>query len=255
MDLTAAIQKIVELSPHSQEPKTIEHEGIRYYIKRDGSLLRLIKDADHTPDVIEFNTLTGFCGYITDNMDGWPLDQCQIVVQSPYRIHLVGAIRRDFQMTRSIYAKAICGECEFVFGKPKGHIDPWYDLLDFVIAIQSQFVQDENTEKIIGWLSHLANEKVIEKKDDNFAQHIHVKTGITSKSDVKIENPVVLAPYRTFREVLQPAGKFILRLDESKDGGIKVALFGADGGAWELEAMDNIAKFIMARVPDVPVLC
>lgn len=44
----------------------------------------------------------------------------------------------------------------------------------------------------------------------------------------------------TFAEVAQPESEFVLRLKE----GNRVGLFEADGGAWELNAMANIANYL-----------
>ncbi|MEB9782308.1 hypothetical protein P4K16_30685, partial [Bacillus cereus] len=53
-------------------------------------------------------------------------------------------------------------------------------------------------------------------------------------------NPVQLSPYRTFVEVEQPESKFVFRMRE----GARCGLFEADGGAWKLEAMNNIKEYL-----------
>jgi len=59
-------------------------------------------------------------------------------------------------------------------------------------------------------------------------------------SDVLVPNPVVLAPFRTFPEVIQPESKFIFRMQS----GPQAALFEADGGAWRNEAMGRIKTYL-----------
>ncbi|MDL2276354.1 hypothetical protein LJC02_01750, partial [Breznakia sp. OttesenSCG-928-G09] len=49
-----------------------------------------------------------------------------------------------------------------------------------------------------------------------------------------------VAPFRTFAEVEQPNSRFLLRV---REGG-EMALFEADGGAWKLEAQNNVSTFI-----------
>lgn len=62
----------------------------------------------------------------------------------------------------------------------------------------------------------------------------------------------MLRPYRTFREVEQPASRFVLRLQSGQgDGMPKAALFEADGGAWRLTAIEAIARWLRtAQMPD-----
>ena len=58
-----------------------------------------------------------------------------------------------------------------------------------------------------------------------------------------VPNPVTLKPYRTFLEVDQPASDFIFRMKEYS-GSIGCALFEADGGAWKMEAMQNMEAYL-----------
>lgn len=64
----------------------------------------------------------------------------------------------------------------------------------------------------------------------------------TSKGEALIPNPVVLKPYRTFLEVDQPESAFIFRMKEGH--GVECAIFEADGGAWMMEAMQNIKAYL-----------
>ncbi|MEB9776454.1 hypothetical protein P4K25_31445, partial [Bacillus cereus] len=61
-----------------------------------------------------------------------------------------------------------------------------------------------------------------------------------SRGNAKVPNPVQLSPYRTFVEVEQPESKFVFRMRE----GARCGLFEADGGAWKLEAMNNIKEYL-----------
>ncbi|MDF9627266.1 hypothetical protein P5775_32030, partial [Bacillus cereus] len=76
--------------------------------------------------------------------------------------------------------------------------------------------------------------------DDGVSQAVTVKTGVASRGNAKVPNPVQLSPYRTFVEVKQPESKFVFRMRE----GARCGLFEADGGAWKLEAMNNIKEYL-----------
>jgi len=58
-------------------------------------------------------------------------------------------------------------------------------------------------------------------------------------------------PFRTFREVLQPASPFVLRVQAGAQGGLPtVGLFEADGGAWRLSAVEGIRGWLAHELPD-----
>lgn len=84
--------------------------------------------------------------------------------------------------------------------------------------------------------------------DDGISQKATVKTGIASKGDAIVPNPVKLQPYRTFHEVEQPMSEFIFRM--KSDDGVRCALFEADGGAWENVAMKKIKEYLEVELAD-----
>ena len=91
---------------------------------------------------------------------------------------------------------------------------------------------------------------VSQYSDDGISQKATIKTGIASKGDALVPNPVKLRPYRTFHEVQQPMSEFIFRM--KSDDSVKCALFEADGGAWENVAMRNIKDYLEVELADYP---
>jgi len=89
----------------------------------------------------------------------------------------------------------------------------------------------------------VVDESVKTYGDDGVSQQATVKSGVTSVVDVKVPNPVLLKPFRTFAEAEQPESKFIFRLRKD-DAGVTAALFEADGGAWKVQAIQNIADYL-----------
>jgi len=70
--------------------------------------------------------------------------------------------------------------------------------------------------------------------------------------NIKVPNPVVLAPFRTFREIAQPESKFVFRMQQ----GPRCALFEADGGAWRLEAMKRSKAYLEEELEglEIPII-
>ena len=66
-------------------------------------------------------------------------------------------------------------------------------------------------------------------------------------ADVVVPNPVTLMPRRTFFEIEQPASPFIFRMQS----GPTCALFEADGGAWQQEAMQRIAIYLRQKLSKI----
>ena len=63
-------------------------------------------------------------------------------------------------------------------------------------------------------------------------------------------NPVRLKPFRTFLEINQPESDFIFRMREGR--GVECAIYEADGGAWQIEAMQRIKVYIQNALNDMP---
>ena len=79
-------------------------------------------------------------------------------------------------------------------------------------------------------------------------------TGVVKVEEVILSPIVNLAPFRTFAEVDQPISKFLFRM-RREGNHVSAALFEADGGAWRLEAMKNIAEYLGFNLPkDVVVI-
>ena len=55
-----------------------------------------------------------------------------------------------------------------------------------------------------------------------------------------------LRPYRTFQEIEQPEGLFLIRIDERG-----ISFTEADGGMWKLEARKTIAKYLEDGLEDL----
>ncbi|MDX9789038.1 MAG: hypothetical protein RBT11_19845 [Desulfobacterales bacterium] len=244
MPIKSAIEKIVSLS------------GIKTALIGENTYatdqLHIVHPAYHTPPTpLAFNTLEGMSGFIKEDIDPDRVanEHLFIHVENYNRVALYGNIDASNENKRFCYAVAALKTEPYEFGD-RG----WVDIERFVIALQSQFVRTTVVDDIIAMLGNIASEHVKTKKDDGFTQHVQLTTGITTRSSVEVKNPIVLAPYRTFREVAQPELNCILRFKQINDS-IACTLFEADGGAWKLEAIKNIKNWFSQTLPvDVVVI-
>ena len=98
--------------------------------------------------------------------------------------------------------------------------------------------------KVVG---NIKEENVRQVGDDGVSQSVVAKTGVATVEDVKVPNPVILAPYRTFVEVDQPESAFVFRM---KNGPL-AALFEADGGAWRNSAIEAVSSYLAEELFDL----
>jgi len=145
---------------------------------------------------------------------------------------------------RVCYARASADEVlgqGLTFGK-------FYDLESMKIALLALFVKGEEQQRALNLLSSVRDEDVREYGDSGAAQNVTARAGVHLGEDMRVKNPFTLAPYRTFRELEQPASPFVLRLQKG-DEQPKVALFEADGGQWKLTAIERTKVFLYRNLP------
>ncbi|GAB7387393.1 hypothetical protein BSNK01_12290 [Bacillaceae bacterium] len=206
----------------------IEKVGDQVY-----STQKLYKVEEATPAALEVHSLSGFVDYIKSNFDG--NHRLMIHVASPTEVLAFSTFNRDFN--RNVYIKAIAMLPDFSF-------DRWYDTETFNIKLQSCFVRNEDRDIMLRIVGNIKEEAVNTIGDDGVSQSVVAKVGVATVADVKVPNPVVLKPYRTFVEVDQPESEFIFRMQS----GPKCALFEADGGAWKLEAINRVKDYLESKL-------
>lgn len=210
-------------------------EGVYY----TGSLNRL---SEYRPkaEPVTMNTLTGLVDYVKGEIDDMA-PRMIVQVRSPEEVCLFSRLDEDRQ--RECLVKVNAMVPDFRYGTFIGHEE-------FVINVQSKFLSDPGTDKdlILKFAGTVEGGSIAEYGDTGVTQKATVKTGIASKSDALVPNPVTLRPYRTFVEVEQPASEFIFRMKD--DSGISCALFEADGGAWKNVAMKNVKDYLELELAD-----
>lgn len=198
------------------------------------------------PDALPFNTLSGFA----DFAKGHDREGVFVHVVNHGEVHLVAMEINDW-MKRGCWAKAsmMAHPDAFKFGQFRSPED-------FVIGLRSQFVQNIDAETVLKVVGNISSESALQVEDDGVSQSVSQRGGVVLKSRAGLPNSVNLAPFRTFREVTQPESEFFLRAQKGgRDGEMpQLALFEADGSAWKLHAMSNIAAFLRTRLEGYTVL-
>ena len=188
-------------------------------------------------DTITLSSLSGLAEMIKQEMNEYNLPLF-VRATSAERVHVFGAIRDDMQ--REIPFTAVAKFIGFDFNE-------YMSIENMIICLKSRFAPTEDRDYLVQLLGNITDQQSVQTKDDGITQSATVKSGIQLIGEQRIKPIVTLKPCRTFLEVEQPESDFLIRL---KDG--RAALFEADGGAWEREAVKNVADKLRELLEDVP---
>ncbi len=195
---------------------------------------------------ITFNTfsLGGLVDFIRADIDGMFSDPTVRHLVSVQDARTVAVISPLTQHERKRFTIAQCqlDIQQIPFGR-------YLDAEEFQIMVQTRMLPSENRNTVLGLAGAIKSEQSMQTADDGFSQKVTIKRGVATVGDVVVKNPVDLYPIRTFFEVEQPSSPFVLRFNEQA----QVALFEGDGGAWKLEAVQNIKKWLIDALRDCNV--
>lgn len=191
------------------------------------------------------STLTGFVDFLGTQT----IPQGSIIhVKYPENVNLLGPLDERYRIREELVAAAYADKPPFSFGQ-------WTDHESFVIGLQSAFVQDETTTTILKSIGTVKDSSVREFGDDGVTQAVTAKAGIALSQEVKVPNPVVLRPFRTFMEIEQPDSTFVLRAKAGGSGNPPMfALFLADGKMWRLNAVQAIKEWLKGKGVTLPII-
>ena len=193
------------------------------------------------PDTLKISTLTGiveFCTQYGETMEGEDPSMIHVLTHADVRVYsepFGPAQQRTLFLVAAF--ESLLGT-SFTFGQ-------FYEQENFIVGLQSLFEPTPQREEVLKVIGTIKESQVRESSDDGVTQAVSAKAGIALVTDVAVPNPVILRPYRTFREIEQPESAFVLRVRSGREGGKPLcALFEADGGRWKLDAIQRIADFL-----------
>jgi len=220
-----------------KDAKQIELDGRKY---TDGALTA-IKPPMQSDLIIA--TLTGIADYFKANPDNIDLKNTVVHIKNHKQVDVISAVMGEW-IQRHEYLTATTEPKQFPYGR-------YLPLEDFIISMQTYFVQDETTAKLMQMAGNLTDETSVKVLDDGITQQVQAKMGVRIEN-VQLPNPIRLAPYRTFTQIEQPASAFVFRLKKSGGSGEgpTAALFDADGGNWQNDAIMNIKNWLETELPE-----
>lgn len=236
-----ALQYVVGLSEAHVMDIKLPDGTVQTY--SDKPLSRLQKHIPIVDKAINMSTLTSLVDYIKANIDTMA-DKMIVQVVDPETVELYSMLNEERDREKMAVVKAMVPDFRF---------NSFMDQETFCINLQSKFIDDPASDKalILKFSGTVEAGTVSEYGDDGVTQKATVKTGIASKGEAIVPNPVRLRPYRTFLEVEQPASDFIFRMKQDKYNGVNCAIFEADGGAWKMAATKAIKDYLQFELADM----
>jgi hypothetical protein len=244
-DLTpATIDKLVDLGKKvsAKENRILEIGGKPF----DANTLQRIYD-NPRPGTLAVSSLSAIADYIKGGLEKVNPEALFAHIVSPERVRLCEAFSGD-EKKRTVYMEAAL----------ENDADPfkfwtWYETEAFIIALMSLFEATEDRDLVLQIASSLVSESKIAKTDNGATSKLQVNAGVVNTSDAVDPGVAILRPFRTFRQVEQPASSFLFRYRAQGDM-VVLTLIEADGGAWKHEAMARIAEFFGKEVPNLKVI-
>jgi hypothetical protein len=236
--LTAAIEKILSLA----DPKQFDLNGVPHFDRK------LFPVTVATPDPLHTNTLRGVAEYLDPEEPYADIEgraDVFIHIESHNVVSVKSSLLRDYEQ-RDTFLRATCAYEPYGFGRK-------IDAETFMISLQSRFCDTPDRKIILELLGNMRHEDGTQLSDDGVTQVITRKVGVSLANRAQLPPRVMLAPIRTFAEIEQVISPFILRIHD--DGGeVMVSLHEADGGAWQIDAIARIAKYLRDKLPIMDIL-
>jgi len=204
--------------------QVVPHNGLSF---TNDKLFQLPEDV---PAVFSTKTLASLVELILKEHSHNSLNDLIVHIDSPTKVNVHTTLRGHLDRFNLYTATAEL---------PRITLDSYIDLEAMNILLKSAFVQNGTRDELIKVLGQVVEDAIKTSVDDGMSQTVTVNTGVRSLAKMEMPTIVKLAPYRTFIEVPQPEGEFLLRLKK----GPEAALFEADGGAWKMAARQNIKQY------------
>ena len=198
-----------------------------------------------TPDTFIAYPLDGLIDWIkadTDKLFTAENPPALVVVTAPDQVcvksHALGEAKE-----RALYAKC-------AYDPPCIAFDTFMDSEALFVALQTCFIPSDCRDVVMRVVNNMTEEQSMQVSDDGVSQRVMVKSGVQEVDKTIFKNPAYLRPMRTFTEVEQVESPFVVRFKEGK----RAAIFEADGGQWQVEAVRRVGAYLRERLKDCNVV-
>lgn len=234
MDMTKDfLNRVLEIA----EPHIVENLGVMYADKP----LYPVPSEPIAKQPLCTTSLSSIVEYITQGVDESAFRGGRLIihVEGSKAVSVYRELNQDKKRDCLVSAAPVVSS--FPFGR-------FMDVESFIINLQANFVQDENTAALLAFVGSVKTDTGVEQNDDGVSQKVTARSGVSLVTSAKVPNPIALRPYRTFSEVEQPKSAFVFRVKSEERAGVSMALFEADGKAWEHTAVCSIRDYFVEKL-------
>lgn len=211
------------------------------------------------PALVKVSTLQGFADLVRGKIDGEKLEAPRGFDALPFFDYSNAVIHVENETTVALYSKitdANGKRVRLIEASPvpfdKFPFNKFLTQEEFVIAVSSRFADTDDKAYVLKIAGSLTNDASHVSEDDGFSQKATVKAGMKIPETVTLKPMVELAPYRTFPEVRQVVSKFVFRARPGDQPALM--LVEADGGAWKIDAMNEIRSSLAGFTLDITIV-
>ena len=232
--LKAAIEKILEIAT----PVIYQANGEEFVITKDGEIRQIRTELD-TPDTLDLSSLDSLVKMVKSEASNAE-EPLYITVPTHLKVICFGQPHADRRNLRQFYYEV------------KATDVPGWDAVtnlpfdQAAVALQTRFQDSVDREYAMQLLSQITTGAKVTYNDIGVATNVVTSKGVALQQNSTIRPLVKLRPYRTFQEVEQPEGLFLIRIDERG-----ITFTEADGGMWKLEARKTIVNYLTERLHDL----
>ena len=235
--LKEAIEKIEELA----KPIILDKDGCTYAVNKDGEAQEIIPEAGYQ-SCLSLNSLDALVQMVrTEGVSvDRSADKLYLSVKDHMTVACFGHPQKDLREERINYYEARAKDVPGWDGEVKMAFDK------AAVALQTRFQDGGDRDYTLTLLSQITCGAKVTYNDIGVATTVVTQKGVSLQQNSTIRPLVKLRPYRTFQEVEQPEGLFLIRIDERG-----ITFTEADGGMWKLAARKTIKAYLEEALKDM----
>lgn len=232
MMLKEAIEKIEEMS----SPMVYTEDGHSYVLYADRT--EELRPAIDSPGTLRLNSLDALVQLVKKEQQS---RQIFVSVISHDDVDVYDSPSEDSRWKRNVLYNARAVDI------PGWEPEVQMGFDQAAVALMTRFQDGGDREYTLQLLSQITTGAKVTYTDNGVASTIVTQKGAALAQNTTIKPLVKLRPYRTFQEIEQPEGIFLIRISERG-----ITFREADGGMWKLTARNTAKAWLQEQLQDMP---
>lgn len=231
--LKEAIEKILDIAA----PTILDREDGTFAVSAD-KVMQIRPELD-LPETIELTSLDALIKMVRTEA-AKAESPLYITIPSHLGVTCFGQPNKGMREHRQVYYKVNATDV------PGWDAQQKLPFEQAAVALQTRFQEGGDRDYTLRLLSQITTGAKVTYNDIGVATTVVTSKGVSLQENSQIRPLVRLRPYRTFQEIEQPEGLFLIRIDERG-----ISFTEADGGMWKLEARKTISKYLEDGLADL----